>query len=249
VDGHAGAGGHDGADVLKRGWRKGDGAERGNLAGDAVVGEEIGAIWGDLDIENNIGGEKFREGMANGSIWREDQEAFVTFTKAEFLRAAHHSLAFDAAQFADFYIEIAGEDGAGKGDGDLVANAIIFRAANDLTWLAVASVHAADAEAVGIRVLGGFEDLADDDLRNVRAALMNLLDFDAGEGEEIDQFLRGGRKGDELAKPGEGGLHGRGEEIRNSKSEIRNGEIEAGAGDVSTRQPIGAIGAANTSNF
>jgi len=50
--------------------------------------------------------------------------------------------------------------------------------------------------------------LADDDIWEVGAALVDGLDFDAGEGEEIDEFLGARGQGDELAKPVKGDFHG-----------------------------------------
>jgi hypothetical protein len=51
-------------------------------------------------------------------------------------------------------------------------------------------------------MLGGLEDLPDNHLRNIRPALVHLLDLHTREGKEIDQFLGGVRQGYELAKPG-----------------------------------------------
>jgi hypothetical protein len=118
-------------------------------------------------------------------------------------------VAIDAAEFADLDLEVSGKDGAGEGERDLVADAVILRAANDLEGLAVAGVDFTNTEAVGVGMLSGFEDLGDDDVRDVRATLVDLLDFDTGEGEEIDELRGGRREGDELAEPGEGDVHGK----------------------------------------
>jgi hypothetical protein len=165
------------------------------------MGEEVGAIGGDLEIEDDIGGEEVGERAADWSIRRENEEAFVAFAEAELFGAAHHALAFDAAEFADLDLEVAGKHGAGESEGDLVADPVIFRSADDLVGLVPAGAYLADAEAVGIRMLDGIEYLGDDDVWDIGATFLDSLDLDAGEGEEVDESLRGGGRGDELAEP------------------------------------------------
>jgi hypothetical protein len=150
------------------------------------VGEEVGAVRGDLEVKDGIGGEEIGDGGADLCLGGEDEEAFVAFAKAELARAAHHAVAIDAAEFADLDFEIAREDGAGERQRDFVADGVIFCAADDLDGLAIAGVHFADAEAVGIRVLGGFEDLGYYDAGDIGAAVVDFFDFDAGQGEEVD---------------------------------------------------------------
>jgi hypothetical protein len=127
----------------------------------------------------------------------------VPLAEAEFLCAAHHAFAFHAAEFADFDFEIARQDRARQGERNFIAHLVILRATDDLGRLRLAALDLADAEAVGIRVLRGLEDLGNDDVRDVHPALDDLLDLDTGEGEEIDEFLRGGGQFNELAEPGE----------------------------------------------
>jgi hypothetical protein len=204
--------------VLEGRGLKGHGTEGGDLAGDAVMGKEVGAIGGNLEVEDGIGREEMGDGAANGGVGLEDKEAFVAFAETELFDAAHHAVAFDAAEFADVDLEVAREDGAGESQGDFVAYLVVFCAADDLEDLAVAGVNFADAEAIGVGVLGGLEDLGDDDVGEVRAALVDGLDLDTGEGEEIDEFLGGRGQGDEFAEPGEGDVHG-----KNRNSKLENG--------------------------
>ena len=55
----------------------------------------------------------------------------------------------------------AGEQCPGQGDRDRRPRAEVPRAADDLPWLALAHVDAAELEPIGVRVLAGLDDLAD----------------------------------------------------------------------------------------
>ena len=123
------------------------------------------------------------------------------FGEAEFLGAAHHAFAFDAAEFAGFDFEIAGEDGAGEGEGDFVADFVVFRAADDLARVGGAVVDFADAEAVGVGVLFGGEDFGDDDFVDVGSLLVDGGHFEAGAAEQGLEVA--GREGavDEVLEP------------------------------------------------
>jgi len=117
------------------------------------VGEQVGTIGSDLQVEDDIGWKEIGDGAADGSVWRKDEEALVAFAQTELLRAAHHAVAIDAAEFADLDFEIARKDGTGKGERDFVTGAVVLCAADDLENLAVAGIDGANAEAVGVGVL------------------------------------------------------------------------------------------------
>ena len=187
---------------------EGEAGEGGEFSGEAEVGEEIGAIRGDFEIEEDIGLDELAEGFADGGGGVEDEEAAVVIGEAEFTAAAHHAEGGDATEFAFFDLKAAGEFGAGEGDGDFVADLEVLGAADDLAVGALADVDLADGEFFGVGVLDGVFDLTDDDEVGVDAFLLDAFDFDAGEGEEV------GELGDCVVaevdvggEPGEGDLH------------------------------------------
>ncbi len=187
---------------------EGEAGEGGEFPGEAEVREEIGAIRGDFEIEEDIGLDELAEGFADGGGGVEDEEAAVVVGEAELAAAAHHAEGGDAAEFAFFDLEAAGEFGAGEGDGDFIADFEVLGAADDLAVGALADIDLADGEFFGVGVLDGVFDLTDDDEVGVDAFLLDAFDFDAGEGEEV------GELGDCVVaevdvggEPGEGDLH------------------------------------------
>ena len=187
---------------------EGESGEGGEFAGEAEVGEEVGAVGGDFEVEEDIGLDELAEGFADGGGGVEDEQAAVFIGEAELTAAAHHAEGGNAAEFAFFDLEAAGEFGAGEGDGDFIADFEVLGAADDLAVGALADVDLADGEFFGVGVLDGVFDLADDDEVGVNAFLLDAFDFDAGEGEEVGE-LRGCvvAEVEMRLKPGEGNLH------------------------------------------
>ena len=163
------------------------GGEGGEFAGHAAVGEKVRAVRGDFDLEERVGGDELVERAADGGVCGEDHEALVVVAEAEFAAAAHHAAAEDAAEFAFFDGEVAGEDCAGEGDGDAVARGEVFRAADDLAGFRGTVVDLAEAEFIGVGVWDEACDSADDDEVRADAAGLDAFDFDACEREEIGE--------------------------------------------------------------
>src|SRR5205085_18951 len=112
-----------------------------------------------------------------------------------------------AAQLARFDFEIAYEDRPGQSERNLVADLIIFRAANDLAHSAAAIIDLANAQPIGIRMLRGFLNLCDDDLLEIRTALFDSFDLDAAHGEQLRQLIDARRRLHEFAQPVNGKFH------------------------------------------
>ena len=160
-----------------------------HFARHAVVAQQVGAVRGDLDFEQHVVVEEFLHRLADGRVGGEDHQAIDGIDHAEFAGGAEHALRFDAAHLRLADREAAGQRRAGQGAGDLVADLIILRAANDLAELAFAGIDLGDLELVGVRVLDGFHDLRDDDLVRGDALHLDAFDFHAGEGKELVEFL------------------------------------------------------------
>ena len=165
------------------------------------MAEPVGAVGGDLEFEEGFFWEQFGDGGAGDRLGWQDEKALGVLGEFQFLGAAHHAFAFDAAEFAGFDFEIAGEDGAGEGEGDFVADFVVFRAADDLARVGGAVVDLANAEAVGVRVLFGGEDFGDDDFVDVSALLVDAGDFEAGAAEEGFEVAGRERAVDEVLEP------------------------------------------------
>lgn len=163
--------------------------EDGEFAGDATMGEGVGAVGGDFEFEEGVGRVEVNEFGADDGVGGEDEEAVFGVGEADFGGGAEHALGFDAAEFADFDDEAAAEVSAREGAGDFVADLVIFGAADDLAVGAVADVDFADFEFVGVGVRLGVFDLGDDDEFGGDAFGFDALDFDTGEGQEIGEFL------------------------------------------------------------
>jgi hypothetical protein len=181
--------------------------QRCHFARHADVAEQVGAVGRDLEVEDGVALEEFADGRADSCFSRQNEETFGIFAEAELVGAAEHALAFDAAKFADFDGEIAGEFCAGQGERDFVPDLVVLRAADNLARGAGSVVDLADTEAVGLRVLHGFFDLGDDDVGDGAAGRFEAFDFHAGHGEERDQCIDGRRQLDQFTEPIERDFH------------------------------------------
>jgi len=183
-------------------------SEGGEFAGKAKVAEKIGAVRRDLEIEENVRGIELIEGRADRRINRHDEQAAVIVAKSEFFAAAHHAERIDAAQFAFFDGESAGQNGTWECKRHFVACFEVFRTADDLARRAAAVIDLADAEFVGVRVLHEGLNLRNDDFVRGDTLFLNAFDFDTRKGEEIGELRDGvGAQVEMGVEPGEGDLH------------------------------------------
>lgn len=201
-----------------------DAGEGGEFAGEAEVAEEVGAVRGDLEVEESVAFDDLVDGFADGQLAVENPQAAGVFADAEFLAAAHHAEAIDTAELAFFDLETAGQSRARESERDFVACFEVLRTADDLARAAAAVIDLADAEFVSIRVLLEGLDLSDDDLVGSDALLLNAFHLDASEGQEVGELRRGVSAEVEMGlEPVEGDLHGMGA-VRRSK--IRQGRVK-----------------------
>ncbi|MFT6181402.1 MAG: hypothetical protein ACJAQT_002126 [Akkermansiaceae bacterium] len=172
--------------------RLGLGVEQGGeLAGEAGMGKEVGAVRGDFDFNEGVGVEEVAYGSAYFEVRIEDEEAVLFIGEADFGARGEHAFGFDAAHFGFANFESAGEMGSGEAAGDFVADLVVGGSADDLAEGALARVDLGDFEAVGVGVLNGFFDLGDDNLVALDTHFLEAFDFDPGEGEEVADFIEG----------------------------------------------------------
>ena len=131
------------------------------------------------------------DGFSDFGVFGKDEQAVLTGGQADLGGGAEHAFGFHLAHDGLADGETAGKLGAGKRAGNLVADLVVLRAANDLAESAFAAIDLRDFQAVGVRVLDGFLDLRDDDFVRRDAFGNDAFDLDTGEGEEVVDFLDG----------------------------------------------------------
>src|SRR5205823_13802242 len=112
------------------------------------MAQQIATIRCDLDLKNRIFRKERRNRLADLCVRRQNQKAVAVFGEAKLARAAKHSLGFDPAKFARLNLEIIRQDRAGKGEGNLVPDLVVLRAANNLAGLPASIVHLANAQSI-----------------------------------------------------------------------------------------------------
>ncbi len=128
------------------------------------MAEPVRAVRRDLEFEHGFHREEILQRGARHARRVQNEQAFGILGELQFLRAAHHALAFDAAQLAGLDFEIPRQHRSRQRQWHLVADLVVFRAAHDLARLPRTVIHLAHAKAVGIRMLDGFQHLRDHDL-------------------------------------------------------------------------------------
>ena len=183
-------------------------ADGGDFPRDAAIGEEVGAVGGDLDVEEGVAGLVLGEDFPEGRVRREDEKALGVLGERQFLLGAQHALGKFAAQFRFLDDETARQLRAGQGERHFVADLVVLRAADDLARGRTV-VDLADAEAVGVGVLRGGKNLRDDDVGALHAGDGNVLDLGAGEGEPVEHLRHGNGEVEIMAEPAKREFHGR----------------------------------------
>ena len=161
----------------------------GELAGQSGVGKEVGTVGGDFDFDESVGIEKVLNGGADFEGGVENEEPVFLVGEADFRSGGEHAFGFDAAHFGFANFEATGEFGSGETAGDLVSDLVVGGSTDDLPEGSFTRVDLGDFKAIGIGMLNGFLDLGHDDLIALDAHFLEAFDFDAGEGEEVTDFI------------------------------------------------------------
>ena len=164
----------------------------GQLAGDADVAQHVDTVGRDLEVEDRVAvGEESVQRRAERGVRLEDHDAVVVLANLKFLGGAHHTLGWLAPQLGGFDLEIAGEDGAGQRDHDLITLGEVPGTADDVVDYALfARGHLTAAQAVGVRVLDVFKDFADDDVVELgRSQLLVFFDIKAKQRQDFSQHF------------------------------------------------------------
>ena len=116
----------------------------------------------------------------------------MLFADAEFAGGAEHAHGHDAAQLGLLDLEVARQDGADRGAGDLDAGAHVRGAADDLSRRAVAQIDRRDMQLIGIGMLLACKYVADDhscESSPDRFRLFECLDFQPDVGQNSGGLL------------------------------------------------------------
>src|SRR5438105_5312874 len=126
--------------------------------------EQIASVWRDFDIEDRVGWKYLSNWRADSRLGRQNQEADCVFADAQFFCTAKHPFAINAAQFALPNPQSAGQFRPRQRERNLIADLVIFCAANDLSGSTAPVVNDTDGEAIGIWMLLRLLYLRDNDL-------------------------------------------------------------------------------------
>ena len=180
-----------------------------DLARDAVDGQAVGPVGGDLELEH-VGGDREHAGQRRPRLELpvEDHDARVLGADRELVLGQDHPVGLHAAQLGHAELRPVGHDGARARDGDDLPGRDVGRPAHDLLRAAVAHVDHAHAEAVGVGVPTGLEHAADDEaLERVDAVVVDGLDLRAGHGQALLERADRQAGVGVLAEPFDGNAH------------------------------------------
>ena len=128
------------------------------VARDAANAEQVGTVRADLELDHLVAqGQPVDEALTRGVAVAEHHDAGVLVAQLELALAQDHAVRRLAPERAARDLAPAGQDRAGQHHGHRVAGAEVPRAAHDLTRLRLPHVHPRELQAVGVRVLAGFD--------------------------------------------------------------------------------------------
>jgi len=172
--------------------------QRRRFVGHAQHAEAVRPVGRQLQLQHRV--VQFQQLHYVGSdfrTFRKHQDAFLLLLRkeldieAELARGADHPLGFDAAKRRLFDADAAGEGGAGKRHGHLLAGRHVGSPAHDLQIGSLADIHRAKAQLIGVRVrFAGFHQ---PDLYAAHAPIAGSerSDLDSPARQSFCQILRG----------------------------------------------------------
>ena len=194
------------------------------VARDAVDAEAVRPVRRDGDLDHRIVQPHHgREGPADRRVLGQLHDAVMVVAEAELARGAQHAARGDAADLGRAELDAARRDHrAGRGEHHLEALPRVRSAAHHLQRRALADVHHADLELVGVRVPPGLQDVADDEGRQIARLVLDVLDLEPDARQRVGDRLEVGVAAEVLFQPGEGELHDDSPPASVGKSSARN---------------------------
>ncbi len=197
-DGHSSGGRH----------RQRRAGQRGHFARHAQNRQAVGAVGRQLECEQRVVQvQRFADGLAGHHVRGQFQEARVVLRQTQFARRAQHAGGLHAAHLGHADLHASGQFRAHAGERHLQAGGRVGRATHDLQAFARAVVDLANAQLVGVRVRGDFDDVRDDHAGEGGRGGLGFFDFQAGHREPVREFIGCDRRIDQRTQPGFGKLH------------------------------------------
>jgi hypothetical protein len=186
--------------------------ERCDLASEPVDREQVGPVAGGLDEQHlldereDVSERRSRFGLG------QHHDPGVVGSELDLVLGEDHPVGELAAYLPLLELQTAREHRTRERDRDGCARAKVPRAADDLPRLALADVHATELQPVGVRVLGGLEDLAHAEEAEVAigvrdAAPLDALDLRGGDRQPGRQLVERHLDRDVVPQPGDGDAH------------------------------------------
>ena len=179
--------------VLGPGRRRQIGTGDGmDLPADAVDAEAVGAVGGDLEVEDRLGDRQHlgeRRAGCPGAL--EDCDPVRILADLHLDLRQDHPRGLDAAQLRLAELRPVTEHRTRQGDRDGLPRRHVGSPADDRSRLALAGVDSADPEAVRVRMRLGGEHLADHEaLTRRRSDRRDPLDLGAGHRQALAELAR-----------------------------------------------------------
>ena len=169
-------------------------AEGGDFVRNADYRKAVGAVGGDIDVEDSIA-HVFGQRLTDFRLRRQNHDAFVAFRDTEFFLGANHAAGSDAAnlgcfQFLHFAVMGIYQAGADTGERDLIADIQVGSAA-DNSLLSGAQFDRRQVESVGIGVGVDRRYLPDDHVIPAAAGGDYFGHLESGHRQPLGKFRRG----------------------------------------------------------
>ena len=185
----------------------------GQLARHAVHAEAVRQVGCELQREQHVVElQHVAHVDADRRICSEFEQATVVFAELQLARRAQHAFAFHTTQLAELDEERLAvfsrrQFGANKRARHLDSDACVGCAADDVQQDALPDIDLTNLQAIGIRMLRGFLDFTNYDLRERRRGEAPLFDLETAHRECVSQLDTAEWRVAELAQPGLGKLH------------------------------------------
>ena len=186
-----------------------------HFARNAVDAQAVRQIGRELQREQHVvQTQLLADVAAHHRVVGEFEQTTALFRDLQFLGRTQHALALNATQLAELdgkrlAVFTGRQHRAHRGTRHLDAGTRVGCATDDVQWGALPDVDLAHAQAVGVRVLLGAQDLAHHHTGEGRRDRVQLFDLQTGHGQGVGQLLAGQGRIAEGAQPGFGKLHGR----------------------------------------
>jgi hypothetical protein len=154
------------------------------------VAEQVRAVGGDFEFQQNVGVEHFLHRFADFGVFRKDEQAVLAGWQADLEAAQSMPLDSTLRMTVSPMVKPPGSSAPGARRGPCRRPCSSARRRRS-GGAALAAIDLRDLQAVGIRVLDGFLDLRDDDSCPRDAFGNDAFHLHAGEGEQVVDFLDG----------------------------------------------------------